>query len=332
VSALKYQLTYSQNREDLILAGILRNVAVGFYVDVGANHPEFHSVSKLFYDKGWSGISIEPNERLHALLAAQRPRDVNIRAGVSSQPGSLSFRSYPIDGLSTCSLEYRELHQLMGIAAEYSDSTIEVVTLFEVLRSHRPSGDIHFLKIDVEGLEMEVLLGGAWNLYRPWIVCIERALHRSRRDAVSAFLAGWDYECVFCDGINEYFVASERRDLWNDFSYGRDVILPGYPVPYGYASQHATAAVVAAVAPARVMTHIGQLLALDGDAFVGAAYQTLLRREPDPDGLRNYVQELNSGASKLSVLSKLRNSEEGRRSGVPLIGYRGALIRQWLHL
>jgi hypothetical protein len=58
----------------------------------------------------------------------------------------------------------------------------------------------------------------------------------------------------------------------------------------------------------------------------------LLRRPPDAAGLRNYVQELSSGASKLSILSKLRNSEEGRQQGVVLSGYRGALIRQWMSL
>src|SRR5580658_5264826 len=138
VSALKYQLTYSQNREDLILAGILRNVAVGFYVDVGANHPEFHSVSKLFYDKGWSGISIEPNETLHAELGAQRPRDVNIRAGIASQSGSLTFRSFPLDGISTFSNDRKGVYEAQGYSG-YRDSSVEVVTLSEVLRSHRPS-------------------------------------------------------------------------------------------------------------------------------------------------------------------------------------------------
>jgi FkbM family methyltransferase len=328
----KFQITHAQNREDLILAGILRNVAVGFYVDVGANHPEWHSVTKLFYDKGWSGINIEPNERLHGELSAQRTRDVNIRAGISSQPGTLTFRTYPVEGLSTFSVEYMGLHQLMGVMSEYSDSTVEVMTLFEVLRRYRSSGEIHFLKIDVEGLELEVLLGGAWNLYRPWIICIERGMHQSRRDAVSAFLGAWDYGQVFFDGINEYFVANERREVWNDFSYGRDVILPGFPVHSTYVAQHATPVIARDVAQPRVAIHVNELLALDADAFVSAAYQTLLRRQTDPEGLRNYIQELNSGVSKLSVLSKLRRSEEGRRHRIALWGYRGAVLRQWMHL
>jgi FkbM family methyltransferase len=327
----QYQITYSQNREDLILAGILRNVAVGFYVDVGANHPEFNSVTKLFYDKGWSGINIEPDEKLHAELSAQRPRDVNIRAGVASQPGSLTFRSFPLDGLSTFSSDLKGMYESMGWSA-YRDSTVEVTTLTEVLRTHRPAGDIHFMKIDVEGLEMEVLMGSAWEFYRPWILCIEQTVHQSRRDAVTAFLASWRYEKLFCDGINDYYVANERREVWNGFSYGRDVLLPGIPVHSTYAAQRAAPVVARDIARPRVMTHVNDLLALDGDAFVSAAYYTLLGRPPDPEGLRNYVQELNSGVSKLSVVSKLRNSNEGQRHRVPLSGYRSARIRTWIGL
>ena len=31
----------------------------GFYIDVGACHPVVHSVTKLFYERGWNGINID---------------------------------------------------------------------------------------------------------------------------------------------------------------------------------------------------------------------------------------------------------------------------------
>jgi FkbM family methyltransferase len=330
VVPLKYQITYSQNREDLILAGLLREVSVGFYVDVGANHPESHSVTKLFYDKGWSGINIEPNKRLHAELEAQRPRDVNICAGISSQPGSLTFRHFLAEGLSTFSSELKDIYQLAGWSGQ--DSMVEVVTLAQVMDRHRPAGEIHFLKIDAEGMELEVLLGNNWDRYRPWVVCIERPFSHARREAVDAFLIACGYEKIFCDGINDYHVAKEHRDVSDTFSYGLHVLFQGDAVPGSYASQNPAAIVTRETGPVRVMKRVSELLALDGDAFVRAAYQTLLRRDPDPDGLRNYIQELHSGVSKLSVLAKLRNSEEGRRHQAALPGYHSARILQWLHL
>ena len=32
----------------------------GFYVDIGAFHPTEDSVTKLFYDRGWRGINVDP--------------------------------------------------------------------------------------------------------------------------------------------------------------------------------------------------------------------------------------------------------------------------------
>jgi FkbM family methyltransferase len=228
-----YKISYAQNGEDLILAGILRNIPQGFYVDVGANHPELDSVTKIFYDKGWSGINIEPNDMLNAALCEQRPRDVNIKAGLSSQPGQLTFRSYDsFDGLSTFSRDTKETFEAGRPDAAYTDSHIEVLCLAELLQAHRPNGDIHFLKVDVEGLELEVLLGNKWDRFRPWILCIERTQDQARREAISTFLEACTYSQVFFDGINDYFVANEKRSVWDDFSYARDIILDGVPVNY----------------------------------------------------------------------------------------------------
>jgi FkbM family methyltransferase len=322
-----YRITYAQNREDLILAGILRTINVGFYVDVGANHPEIDSVTKLFYDRGWSGINIEPDERLHGELCRQRPRDINIRAGLSSQDGTLRFRSYPTDnGLSTFSSDTVRLYEALNVEPpRHQDASVDVLRLEEVLRKHRPSGDIHFLKIDVEGLELEVLLGNSWDRFRPWIACIERTLFHARREAATTFLAAWNYAPVFFDGINDYFVAGEKRALWNEFSYAREMILGGLPLHRVFVDHLNPAQ--ATPAPAKeTATHVQQLLALDGAAFVNAAYETLLKRAPDSGGLAHYREELNAGVSKIAIISRLRNSDEGRQHRQRLAGYRQALL------
>jgi FkbM family methyltransferase len=220
-----YKIFYSQNREDLILAGFLRNVSAGFYVDVGANHPEQDSVTKLFYDKGWSGINVEPTAKNYAELCKQRPRDINIQAGLSSQPGTARFRTYANDGLSTFSADSKQMYESWQLAHE--EYPVEVSALSEVLRQHRPAGDIHFLKVDAEGLELEILLGNGWHQYRPWVLCIERAAFQPRRAAIAAFLEAWAYTHVFFDGINDYLVANEKRTMGDEFSYFQVMILRG---------------------------------------------------------------------------------------------------------
>jgi FkbM family methyltransferase len=321
-----HNVYYSQNREDLILAGILRDVPVGFYVDVGANHPVFDSVTKIFYDKGWSGINIEPDARLNAELCEQRPRDINIKIGLSSQPGTLLFRSYESSsGLSTFSSELKQMYEQLGPHSTYKETSIAVTSLAQVLNQHRPSGDIHFLKIDVEGLELEVLLGNSWDRYRPWVMCIERNLNCARREAITAFLGSWGYSHVFFDGINDYSIANERRPIWDRFSYAQEMIMEGIPAHYSLTRDD-----VAFPANGNATSSAQALLALDGEEFLRAAYATVLNRSIDADGLRTYMTELNNGIDKMTIVSRLRNSAEGRRQMIPLAGYRRALIRSRL--
>lgn len=80
----------------------------------------------------------------------------------------------------------------------------------------------------------------------------------------------------------------------------------------------------------RPVTHVKQLLNLDGEEFVYCAYVTLFNRLPDSDGLVNYLTELQAGASKIQILSSLRNSSEWQQSGHALAGYWGAVIKSRL--
>ncbi len=98
-------ISYAGNREDVLLHRLFGAQQTGYYVDVGAGDPEDHSVTKHFYDSGWSGLNVEPSERLFRRLVADRPRDVNVNAAVSDEPGTVTFYECEPDywGFSTLS-------------------------------------------------------------------------------------------------------------------------------------------------------------------------------------------------------------------------------------
>ena len=79
-------IAYSRNAEDVRLARVF-DTSAGFYVDVGAGDPTEFSVTRLFYDRGWSVINIEPGPA-YERLAQQRPRDVNLRLAVGNAGGA----------------------------------------------------------------------------------------------------------------------------------------------------------------------------------------------------------------------------------------------------
>ena len=85
------------------------------------------------------------------------------------------------------------------------------------------------------------------------------------------------------------------------------------------------------------ITTLDEILALYDEDFVNTAYQLILRREADLDGLRYYLGRIRRGVSKIDILSSLRLSNEGkklpehisgldkgiqkyRKSKIPLIG------------
>jgi hypothetical protein len=76
--------------------------------------------------------------------------------------------------------------------------------------------------------------------------------------------------------------------------------------------------------------HLRDLVALEGSAFVSTCYMTILNRRPDPKGLENYLAELRSGTEKFMIISRLRNSFEGKRLGRRLRGYRTEVARRYL--
>lgn len=218
-------VSYAQNREDLILAGFFGDVKKGFYIDIGANHPILHSVTKLFYKQGWRGIHIEPNESLCAMLRFDRPTDTVLNLGVSNETGSLPFTEYANHGLSTFSEEMRRsyAHQRSAFTDTFRRYDVPVRRLADIFAEQKPP-HIHFMKVDVEGYEYEVLEGNDWKKYRPEMICIE-ANHIVKD--WRPLLAKQGYTKVFNDGLNDYYLAKESQARAKRFSYAKMMLESG---------------------------------------------------------------------------------------------------------
>jgi GT2 family glycosyltransferase len=88
-------------------------------------------------------------------------------------------------------------------------------------------------------------------------------------------------------------------------------------------AEHGSTARVPARRP-MICRSSSELLELEGEEFVHAAYWTVLDREPDPTGMEHFVTELEAGVPKITILARIRNSDEGQRKGLPLVGFRRA--------
>lgn len=210
-------ISYAQNYEDIMLFRALRDVGQGFYVDVGANSPDEHSVTRAFYERGWRGINIEPVLEFHRQLLEARPRDVNLPIAVADRTGFIDFHDVAGTGLSTISPEIAETHRAAGY--QVTRRSVVVETLDEVLRKY-VEGDVHFLKIDVEGLEDSVLRGLSLEEIRPWIILVEATEVLSQVQNHASWeprLKDRGYSFVYFDGLNRFYVADEHADLAHSF-------------------------------------------------------------------------------------------------------------------
>lgn len=219
-------ISYAQNFEDVMLWRALGHVSKGFYIDVGACSPSIDSVTKAFYEAGWSGINIEPNEEFFHALEIERPRDRNFQVALSDEVGEGILNILEKSGLSTLD---------MNVVADHSENNLYVVekkkvkiqTLNNILNSCcKKTDDIHFLKIDVEGLEAKVLSGNDWTIYRPWIIVIEATAPNTQKESYSEaekILSKANYYFVYADGLNRFYISSEQEHLREKFKYPPNV-------------------------------------------------------------------------------------------------------------
>ena len=156
--------SYSQSYEDLILFALFFDIKKGFYIDIGANDPNYISVTKAFYLRGWYGINIEPLPNMYNMLKKYRDRDINLQIGVGEKEGN---ETLIVMGTGSYLKKNNSVHNANTL-------NISIYTMKYILNKYVPKNEtIQFCKIDIEGGEKNALLGYDFENYRPKVFCIE---------------------------------------------------------------------------------------------------------------------------------------------------------------
>jgi FkbM family methyltransferase len=205
-------LSYAQNYEDLHLARCFGDQPDGLYIDVGAGHPVHSNVSFLFYLRGWSGITVEPNPWLAQLTEAVRPRDRQIDSLLGSAPGEAMYHLVDeFHGLST-TVEHHAQAAGQKFGKTIKTFPVPVTTLKAVCQKHAVK-QIDFLKIDVEGAEQAVLEGNDWARFRPKVIVVEALAPITLQPAWEHWepiLIANGYRFGFFDGLNRYYADEDQ--------------------------------------------------------------------------------------------------------------------------
>lgn len=201
--------SYAQNYEDVTLRRALLDISAGFYVDIGGYDPDMHSVTRHFYDMGWSGVNVEPNPVNLAKFALSRPRDINLGVAVGAHAGEIDLHVIGDTGLTTTVESMAAGHAAAGYATTSVVRT-PMITLQALFETHCAGRTIDFLKIDVEGAEADVILPYPFADVRPRIIVVENS------GGYDAHLIQNAYHFCWYDGLNRWYVRAEdshRCDL-----------------------------------------------------------------------------------------------------------------------
>lgn len=202
--------SYAQTGEDRIIESLLPNLASGFYVDIGCNHPVANSNTFKLYRRGWQGINVDANQDLVRKFEHIRPRDKNICAIVSDKVHSMEFNIYNDSLFSTVSHE--QVNRLNKSRVPIRTETKKSKTLTDILDSNKAPLAFDLLTIDVEGHDFEVLSSLDLAKYNPQLIVIEMhgfQLDRPNESLIYRYLAQNNYKLTAYAIMNGYFMRAE---------------------------------------------------------------------------------------------------------------------------
>jgi len=218
IGSNQLQLSYAQNGEDIVLDRVFKNISNGFYIDIGAYHPTEDSVTKLFLNKGWKGINIEPIPQNFSKFVEERKTDINLNIGIAEKKSVLTFYecTTPL-GWSTFSEKVMKKHTNSG--KKYTKYQIEVITLNQLFDKYIKRKEVQFLKIDAEGFESKIIKGNNWSLNRPIVLVIEKNDYSQWEH----ILLNNQYVFALDDGINRFYLRQENKDMLSKLNVSANI-------------------------------------------------------------------------------------------------------------
>lgn len=203
-----YHLSYAQEGEDMILRRLFENKPTGFYVDVGAHHPQRFSNTYLLYKKDWSGINIDAMPGSMVAFKKNRPRDINLEIAISDEERELTYYVFDDAALNTFDIKLAQAREESTKYAIMQKQQLFTQPLAKVLDQYMPRGvGIDFITIDVEGFDLQVLKSNDWQRYRPNYILVEAItfdLKNMEQEDVYLYLDSMGY-ILFAKTVNTLF-------------------------------------------------------------------------------------------------------------------------------
>ena len=191
------------DNEQSLIREFFENKRIGYYVEVGANHPTAGSQTWHLEELGWEGLLIEPLPRYFELLTKGRKGTVVQYACSSPENHNKVLRLLVAEG------GHSTLNADPVALGTQGEQTIEVTckTLDSILEQNNAQTGFDFISIDIEGHEMEMFRGFSLSKWKPKLVLLEDHVtdHRKHNHMISN-----GYQLILRTGLNSWYVPNSE--------------------------------------------------------------------------------------------------------------------------
>jgi len=192
---------HSQLAQDKWIVGtVYPGVTDGYFVDIGCGHGVEHSNSKALEDLGWKGVAVDPFptgwESRECLL---------FKEVVGSKKGEIvRFRKAGVFGGIDEHIDRYKADVETRPVIELTTTTIGDI----LERANAPSF-IHYVSIDTEGSEFEILRTFPFSEYQVGAFTIEHNFEERKRERIRDLLEANGYRYVRQQYVDDWYVLEE---------------------------------------------------------------------------------------------------------------------------
>jgi FkbM family methyltransferase len=180
------------------VAGLVHpGVRDGYFVDVGAWDAVRSSNSKALEELGWQGICVEPFPRNWRDRSCQLFREVAY--GVAGE--KVEFKAAGVRGGVAEHVDPENPQVQRSRTVEFTTTTL--ADIFE--RANAPAY-IHYVNVDTEGAELQILKGFPFDRHRVGAFTIEHNYEEPKRTQIRELLESHGYRHAREQAVDDWYV------------------------------------------------------------------------------------------------------------------------------
>jgi FkbM family methyltransferase len=197
--------SYSQIGQDLFVLEFFKNLKEGYFVEIGASNGITLSNTYLLEKKySWKGICIEPG--VDEFVDLQNNRKCHcVNKAVYSKSGLKMDFVKKLNGLVSGLKEHYDFKTWESVPTERI-YIVETETLTDILDRLEAPKYIHYMSLDTEGAEVEILKGIDFSKYTFGLLNIEHNYNAIQRQQQKEILEANGYKLL-------------KENQWDDYYY-----------------------------------------------------------------------------------------------------------------